>query len=134
MRVFSRTLIYILFIVVIFYLFALRAERARSVLLAEIPLSFLSPKAKPLSGEVIFKRRGDGSEYILIKLNNRVPEKALVLLVGKDGIAREVGRFEGATFLSTLPRGISFSKISRVEIKLAGSGQMLAEARLTEKN
>jgi len=130
-RGFSRTLIYVLFIVAIFYLFALRAQRSQTVILVEEPLLFTSKSH--LEGKVVFKRRADGSVYLLVKLNDKVPEEALVLVVDEDGLSREIGRFKGATFLSTLPEGLPFEKLVKVEIKLVESGRVLAEARLKKK-
>ncbi len=131
MRGFSRTLIYVLFIVVIFYLFALRAQRSGTILLAEEPLVFMVKG--DLQGKVIFKKRADGSEYLLVKLNGKVPEEALILVEDKEGVARELGRFKGATFLSTLPQDVSFEELLKVEIKLL-DGRILAEARLKKNS
>ncbi len=133
MKGFSRPLIYVLFVVVILYLFSLRAQRSETVVLAEAPLDFLVAKGS-FSGEVVFKRRADGSEFLVVKLNARVPREVLVLLIGKEGVARELGRFQGATFLSTLPKGASFEDVTKIEIKFVDTGQVFAEARLKTKN
>lgn len=132
MKGFSRTLIYVLFIVVIFYLFALKAQRSQTVELGRFPLHFLS--GKNYEGTVIFKRRGDGSEFLVIKLNTQAPEEMIVLLTDQDGVTREIGRFQGATFIISLPQPLFFEKVKKIELQAAGGGQIWAETQIHKES
>ncbi|OAG28357.1 hypothetical protein [Thermodesulfatator autotrophicus] len=129
MRGFSRTLIYVLFVIVIVFFLSLRAQKSQTVELFRAPLTSFNH----ISGEVTFKRRGDNSEYVVIKLKENPPFELIVLVVEKDGISREIGRFSGATFIYTLPRNIKFEKLKKVELRSSETGRILAETYLTNK-
>ena len=127
-RPLPRTLIYVLFVLAIFYLFSLRAQRSRTVELAQIPLVFLEEKS--YQGQVVFKRRADGSEYLVLKLNHSPPQEMIVLLTDKEGLSQEIGRFKGATFIISLPPAFFYEKLKKVELKEAREGKVWAEALL----
>ncbi|WP_028845881.1 hypothetical protein [Thermodesulfatator atlanticus] len=127
MRGISRTLIYFLFLVVILYFISLRAQRSQTVELARFPIAPLNG----IAGEAIFKKRGDGSQVLVIRLKDAPPEKTIVILFDKEGIGRELGRFSGATFVYSLPTNLSFEKLKKIQLRSAISGRILAEVNLT---
>ncbi|AEH44715.1 hypothetical protein Thein_0838 [Thermodesulfatator indicus DSM 15286] len=129
MRGFSRTLFLLLFVVVIAFFLSLRSQKSHTVELIRVPITSFNK----ISGEVTFNRRGDNSEYIVIKLGNKPSQELVVLVVEKDGIAREIGRISGATFIYTLPRNIKFENLKKVELRSNETGRILAEAYLTNK-
>ncbi len=127
-RYLPRTLIYVLFILAIFYLFSLRAQRSRTLELAQTPLVFLGEKS--YQGQVIFKRRTDGSEYLVLKLNHRPPQEMIILLTDKEGVSQEIGRFKGATFIISLPPAFFYERLKKLELKEVSRGRIWAEAVL----
>ncbi len=132
MRSFSRTLIYVLFIVVIFFFFSLRAQRSRTEEIAKVPLVFFA-KRNSWQGEVVFKRRADKSQFLILKLNAKVPGEMIVLLVDQDGLAREIGRFKGATFVTSLPPSLHYEKVKKVVLQTTRKGNIWAEALINQQ-
>ena len=104
---FSRSLIYLLFVVVVFYLLSLRAQRGETVELGKWPLKAMEPS---LEGQVILKRRADGSEVFVLKLNRALPQ-GRILVKTEDGLWHELGRLKGATFVTTLPEKIKAAEL-----------------------
>jgi len=125
----SRGLVYLLFVVVVFYLLSLRAEKGKTVVLGEWDLE---PVVQGVSGRVILKERGDGSQVLIVKLDRALPQT--VVLVGtKDGLLQEIGTLEGATFVVTLPEKLKAEEIDRIRLVDARNERILAEVSIKAK-
>jgi len=125
----SRTLVYLLFIVVVVYLLSLRAERGKTKVLGQWSLV---PVVQEAAGQVVLKERSDGSQVLVVKLKRAFP-KTMVLVGTEEGILREIGELEGATFVTTLPKGLKARKITMVKLVNARTGRVLAEVSFKVK-
>ncbi len=123
----QRVLIYVLFVVVVAYFLALRYEKLETKTLWQGPIRALSGDSW---GEVQLKRRGDGSEVLIIHLKDRVPEPVIVLVRLRSHLDFEVGRFKEASFIITLPKKVKASEIKAIQLVSVQKGRILAEARI----
>ena len=109
----SRNLIYLLFVVLVVYLLSLRAQRGKTVILGEWPLEAIVQEAQ---GVVVVKQRGDGSQVLIVKLARAFPQTK-ILVETKEGLFRELGIMQGATFVTTLPEGIRLQDMRSIRLQ-----------------
>ncbi len=121
----QRVLIYVLFVVVVAYFLALRYEKLETKTLWQGPIKGLSGD---IWGEAQLKRRGDGSEVLIIRLKDKVPEPVIVMVKLRSHLDFEVGRFDQASFIITLPQKIKASEIKAIQLVSVQKGRILAEA------
>ncbi len=123
----QRSLIYVLFVLVVVYLLTLRYQKSQTVTLWQTPVKDSSGN---IVGKAFCRRRSDGSEYLVVKLKARVPEAAVVLVKRKDYTSIELGRFDGASFIITLPPGLLGKDIIGLTLQGIKSGRILAEGKI----
>ncbi len=123
----QRVLIYVLFVVVVAYFLAVHYEKLETETLWQGSIKALSGDNW---GKVLLKRRGDGSEVLIIHLKDRVPEPVIVLVRLRSHLDFEVGRFKEASFIITLPKKVKASEIKVIQLVSVQKGRILAEARV----
>ncbi len=122
----QRSLIYVLFVLVVVYLLTLRYQKAQTITLWQTPLK---DSSGTIVGKAFCRRRSDGSEYLVIKLKAKVPEAAVVLVRRKDYTSVELGRFDGASFIITLPPGLLGNDIIGITLQGIHTGRIWAEGQ-----
>ncbi len=115
---------YLLFVVTVMFFLAVYSKKLEKLVLWQAPIKSVSGIDL---GNIEINKRKDGSKVLIIKLKESVAGETIVLIQLKGHIGLEVGRFNGASFIVTIPNRIKVDEITNVQLISANNGRVLAE-------